>query len=212
MAAAKVLLVNDDEAVAITMAEVLEQSGFRVTCATNVVEALSRISSESYDALLTNLHVSSASDGLALVSALKRANPSAVTLLLSAFPQLEIKAQAILLQADEVLVRPTDAASPVDALTLRVAIGPTRNRGIESVGAILDRTTDTAIESWYALVQMDSLLMSAPMSCEHRCGHLPQLFHDLVVRLGSSTPICSKESLSAHAVLHGIKRRKAGYT
>jgi CheY-like chemotaxis protein len=45
-----VLLVNDDEAVRVAMAEVLEQSGFAVTCATNVVDALVRISSGPYDA------------------------------------------------------------------------------------------------------------------------------------------------------------------
>jgi len=92
------------------------------------------------------------------------------------------------------------------------ATGAVRSRQIESVGAILDRTTEAAIAEWYSLVQKESLLMSIPMSCEHRCGHLPHLFHDLVIRLGSSTPACSKESLSSHAVLHGIKRRKSGYT
>jgi hypothetical protein len=92
------------------------------------------------------------------------------------------------------------------------ATGPVRSRQIESVGAILDRTTEAAIADWYSLVQKESLLMSIPMSWESRCGHLPQLFHDLVVRLGSSTPVCSKEALSGYAVLHGIKRRKSGYT
>jgi ActR/RegA family two-component response regulator len=212
MAAAKVLLVNDDEAVRITLAEGLEQSGFAVSCATNLVEALTRISSESYDALLTNLHISRARDGLTLVSALRYANPSAVILLLSAFPQLEAAAQAILLQADEILVRPMDTPSLVDTITHRVAVGPVRNREVESVAAILERTTEAAIAEWYGLVLMDSLLMSVQMSCDHRCSHLPQLFHDLVVRLGSSTPICGKASLSAHAAVHGINRRKRGYT
>jgi hypothetical protein len=39
-----------------------------------------------------------------VVSAMRHVNPSAVTLLLSAFPQIEAAAQAILLQADEILV------------------------------------------------------------------------------------------------------------
>jgi ActR/RegA family two-component response regulator len=212
MSAAKVLLVHDDESVCKSLAEVLDQSGFAVTRPTNVVEALKRISSEPYDALLTDLHISRPREGLTLVSALKHANPSAVTLLLSAFPQLEPAAQAILLKADEILARPTDTASLVDVITHRVAIGPTRNREIKSVGAILDGTTEAAIEEWYGLVLMDSLLMSVPMTCEHRCGHLPQLFRDLVVRLGSSAPNCSKESLSGHAALHGVNRRKWGYT
>jgi ActR/RegA family two-component response regulator len=212
MSATKVLLVNDDEVVRIALAGALEQNGFAVTGATDLVEALKHIRSEPYDALLTDLHLSRARDGLTLVNALKYANPSAVTLLLSAFPQLETAAQAILLQADEILARPTDAASLVDVITHRVAVGPVRSRKIESVGAILDRTTEAAIEEWYGLVLTDCVLMSVPMTCEHRCGHLPQLFHDVVVRLGTSTPIRSNQLLSARAALHGISRCKLGYT
>ena len=210
MAATKVLLVNDDEAVRITLAEVLEQSGFAVTCATDVVEALKRISSESYDALLTDLHVSRAREGLTVVSALKNANPSAVTLLLSAFAQLEATVQAILLQADEVLARPMDTATLVDALTHRVRIGPARNRGIESVrnSGPGNRSRDRRV---VRLVQLESVLMSVPMSCEHRCGHLPQLFRDLVVRLALPRRTAAK-SRYRHAALHGINRRKLGYT
>jgi ActR/RegA family two-component response regulator len=68
-----------------------------------------------------------------LVNALRDANPSAVTLLLSAFPQLEAAAQAILLQTDEILARPMDTASLVDVLTHRVGIGPVRNREIDGI-------------------------------------------------------------------------------
>jgi ActR/RegA family two-component response regulator len=212
VAASKVLLVKDDEVAPTALADVLEQSGFAVTCAMNALEALEHISSEPYDALLTNFHISRAREGLMLVSALRHANPSAVILLLSAFPQLETAAQAILLQADEILARPTDPVSLIDALTHRIAIGPVRNHEIVSVGAILDRRTEAAIAEWYSRVQKESLLMSIPMSCEHRCGHLPQLFFDLVVRLRSSPPSCNKEAQSVHAALHGINRRKSGYT
>jgi ActR/RegA family two-component response regulator len=212
MSAGKVLLVNDDEVVGMALAKVLEQSGFAVSRATTLVEALKHVNFEPYDALLTNLHISGARDGLMLVNALRHANPSAVTLLLSAFPQLEAPAQAILLQVDEILARPTDTASLVDVLAHRLRIGPVRNREIESISTILDRATEAAIEEWYGLVLVDSVLMSVPMTCEHRCGHLPQLFDDLVVRLRSSTGICNKESLSAHAALHGINRYKSGYS
>jgi len=86
------------------------------------MEALERICSEPYDALLTNLHLSRARDGLLIVNELRRVNPSAVILLLSAFPQLETAAQAILLRADEIVARPTDTASLIDVLTNRIAI------------------------------------------------------------------------------------------
>jgi CheY-like chemotaxis protein len=208
----RVLLVDDDEVLRTTLTGVLEQSGFAVTSAPNVVEALKRITSEPYDALLSDLHMPGAGDGLTVVSAMRHANPSAVTLLLSAFPEMEAAAQAILLQADEILVKPMALDSLVDVLKQRIATGPVRNREIESVGAILDRTTEVAIAQWYERVEVNKLLMSIPMSCELRCAHLPQVFRDLVLRLGSSKPFGSDDSLSSAAALHGVNRHRMGYT
>ena len=114
MLANRLLLVDDDEVVRMTLTGALEQSGFTVTCASNVVEALKRITSEPYDALLSDLHMPGAGDGLTVVSAMRHANPSAVTLLLSAFPHMEAAAQAVLSQADEILVKPLDVTSLVN--------------------------------------------------------------------------------------------------
>jgi CheY-like chemotaxis protein len=195
-----------------TVTELLEQGGFVVTCASNVMEALKRITSESYDVLLSDLHMPGAGDGLTVVSAMRHANPSAVTLLLSAFPHMEAAAQAILVQADEVLVKPMDVTSLVHVIKQRIAVGPVRNREVLSVGEILDRSTEPAIAEWYQCVEKNRLLMSVPMTCELRCGHLPQVFHDLVLRLGSSEPIGSAALLTPSAALHGLSRHRLGYT
>ncbi len=212
MLANRLLLVDDDEVVRMTLTGALEQSGFTVTCAANVVEALKRITSEPYDALLSDLHMPGAGDGLTVVSAMRHANPSAVTLLLSAFPHMEAAAQALLLQADEVLVKPMDVASLARVIKERIAVGPVRNREIASVGEILDRSVEPAIAEWYERVERNSLLMSVPMNCELRCGHLPQVFHDLVLRLASSEPIGSGGLISPSAALHGLSRHRLGYT
>jgi DNA-binding response OmpR family regulator len=212
MLANRVLLVDDDEIVRTAVAGVLEQSGFEVTCATNVVEALKRISSEPYDALVSDLHMPGAGDGLTVVSAMRHANPTAVTLLLSAFPEMEAAVKAILLQADEILVKPMGLAALADVIKQRIAIGPARNREVESVGAILERTTETTIAEWFRLVELDSELMSVSMSRDNRCRHLRQLFRDIVVRLGSSRLIGSKEVASPAAAAHGLNRRFTGYT
>jgi DNA-binding response OmpR family regulator len=212
MLANRVLLVDDDEIVRTAVAGVLEQSGFEVTCATNVVEALKRISSEPYDALVSDLHMPGAGDGLTVVSAMRHANPTAVTLLLSAFPEMEAAVKAILLQADEILVKPMGLAALADVIKQRIAIGPARNREVESVGAILDRTTETTIAEWFRLVELDSELMSVSMSRDNRCRHLRRLFRDIVVRLGSSRLIGGKEVVSPAAAAHGLNRRFMGYT
>src|ERR1700733_4993510 len=185
MADTRVLLVDDDEIVRLSLSFVLEQSGFAVTSAHNVPEALKYISSESFDVLLTDLHMPGAGDGLTVVSAMRHANPMAVTLLLSAFPEMTAAAQAIMHQADEILVKPMNLLSLVQIIRQRVANGPQRQREIETVAAILERPTEAAIQEWYSRVEAEPTLMSIPMSRQERCAHLPVFFHKLVARLRS---------------------------
>jgi YesN/AraC family two-component response regulator len=154
----------------------------------------------------------SAGDGLTVVSAMRHANPSAVTLLLSAFAHMKAAAEAILLQTDEILVKPMDIAALVDVIQHRVAVGPVRHRVVESVASILARTTQASIEEWYRLVQTNRLVMSVPMSRALRCRHLSQLFRDLVSRLHSSEPIGTTQLVSPAADLHGLDRRRQGYS
>jgi CheY-like chemotaxis protein len=212
MADTRLLLVDDDEVVRVSLSFVLEQSGFTVTSAANVPEALKYISSESYDVLLSDLHMPGAGDGLTVVSAMRHANPMAVTLLLSAFPEMDAAAQAILHQADEILVKPMEVTSLIQVIHQRVASGPQRRREIVSVATILERTTGGMIQEWFERVQAEEKLMSIPLSFEQRCSHLPILFSDLVHRLRSRKPIGTKEPISDGAARHGVNRFSQGYT
>jgi CheY-like chemotaxis protein len=213
MANIRVLLVDDDEVLRTSLTCVLEQSGFTITPAANVADALKLISGpETYDVLLSDLHMPGAGDGLTVVSAMRHANPQAVTLLLSAFPEMNAATQAILRQTDEILVKPMDVTSLVQIIRQRVASGPLRTREIETVAEILERTIDSTIQEWYERIQTDQTLMSIRMSRELRCGHLPLIFRDLISRLGSSKPIGSKELKSTSAAKHGVDRFRQGYT
>src|ERR1700689_5079726 len=109
----------------------MEYEGFEVTSAGNVPDALKLISANVYDVLLSDLHMPGAGDGLTVVSAMRHANPKAVTLLLSAFPEMTAAAAAILQQADEILVKPIDLSSLVQIIRQRLASGPQRKREIE---------------------------------------------------------------------------------
>jgi YesN/AraC family two-component response regulator len=212
MALIKILLVDDDEMVRLTLCDVLEQSGFAVTTAANVPEALKYISSQSFEVLLSDLHMPGAGDGLTVVSAMRHANPKAVTILLSAFPEMDAAAQAILLQADEILVKPMNVEALVTAIKQRLASGSPGMRVVETVAAILERSAESCIGDWFQRIETDEKVMSVSMSYEERCGHLPQVFRDLVSRLLSSKPIGSKELVSDAAAEHGLKRRRQGYT
>lgn len=89
---------------------------------------------------------------------------------------------------------------------------PPTNREVETVAAILERASCAAIQEWYKLIQTDELLMSVSMSRELRCGHLPQVFRDLVARLLSSRRIGTNGQPSAAASSHGLSRRRQGYS
>jgi CheY-like chemotaxis protein len=213
MSEIKVLVVDDDEIVRATLSGALEQFGYGVTAAANVLDALKYISGpERYDVLLSDLHMPGAGDGLIVVSAMRHANPAAVTLLLSAFPEMTAAAEAILRQADEILVKPMDLVSLIEIIRQRMARGPQPKHEIETVATILERNMEGTIQNWHERVQKEDSLMGIPMSREQRCGHLPDFFREMICRLRAQKPIGTKEPASSSAEEHGAERFNQGYT
>jgi CheY-like chemotaxis protein len=210
--APKVLLVDDDEVTLLTLSTMLGHNGFDITTASNVPDALKLISSGTYDMLLSDLHMPGAGDGLTVVSAMRHSNPEAVTMLLTSFPEMNAAAHAILLQTDEILVKSMDMAALIEAIKKRLSSGRNDARLVEDVATILERTKEDIIEDWFALVQCESSLTQVPLSHEIRCGHLPQIFSDIILRLRSHRALGSKELASPAAARHGADRREQGYT
>jgi ActR/RegA family two-component response regulator len=212
MARATVLVVDDNEIVLSSLCKILENHGFEVTGAGDVTTALKNISRAKFDVLLTDLHMPGAGDGLTVVSAMRHSNPDSVTLLLSAFPEMSAAANAILMQTDEILVKPMRVDELLEAITERLAKGPLHRRKVESLAVILTRTAEESIQNWYAEVEKEDALTAVPLSREQRCKHLPQLFVDLARRLLSFKPLGTKELKSESASHHGLERRQQGYT
>jgi DNA-binding response OmpR family regulator len=208
-----ILVVDDDEPMRCFYADIFTKRGFSVTVAASVSEALKYISAEPFDVLLSDLHMPGAGDGLTVVSAMRHANPQSVTLLLSAFPQMEEATKAILLQADEILVKPMDTNELLDVIARRLESGPrSARRAIVSVATILDRTTDDTIRRWLERVHLNQNVMKVALSDETRSNHLPTVFADLVHCLRSSQPIGVTTIVSHSAEKHGLLRHKQGYT
>jgi YesN/AraC family two-component response regulator len=208
----RILIVDDDDLILLSLKDVMNYEGFEVTAAANVPDALKLITSNIYDVLLSDLHMPNAGDGLTVVSAMRHANPRAVTILLTSFPEMDAASQAILLQTDQILVKPMDVPSLISAIKERLAIGAPATRVVESVATILERTSESTIQDWFAHVQNDEAVMSVPMTFNQRTSHLPQLFLDLVHRLRSFKSFGSKELVSPAAAQHGLDRRKQGYS
>jgi CheY-like chemotaxis protein len=213
MTATRILLVDDDEVMLHILQNLLEHEGFNVTAVGSVSQALKLISSHQYDVLLSDLHMPAAGDGLTVISAMRHVNPQCIAMLLTSFPEMDVAAQAILRQADEILVKQTEFAGLIASVKRRLADGaaPPPPK-IESVATILDREAAGCIEDWFNEVERDKKLTLVPLSREERCGHLPRVFCDLVARLHAGLPIGAAGPLSAAASDHGLARRRQGYS
>jgi CheY-like chemotaxis protein len=208
----RILLVDDDDVVRLTLSEVLGKEGFVVTTAADVPEALKLITSNVYDVLLSDLHMPGAGDGLTVVSAMRHANPKAVTMILSAFPEMDVALRAIMRQADQILVKPMDVKMLVEAIHERLATGAPATRVVETVATILERTTESTIRDWFEHIQKDKKLTAVSLTYEQRTSYLHAVLGDLVRRLRSTESIGTHELVSASAAEHGLNRRKQGYS
>jgi YesN/AraC family two-component response regulator len=177
-----------------------------------VPAALKLISAGSYDVLLSDLHMPGRGDGLTVVSAMRHANPNAVTMLFSAFPEMDAAAQAILLQTDQILVKPMNIPALIEAIEQRLAAGAPPSRVIESVATILEYSIPSTVDAWFERVEKEKKLTVIAMGREQRVGHLPKVLLDLVNRLRSFKSLGSHELISVAAQQHGRLRRQQGYS
>lgn len=211
----KVLLVDDDNAVRNMMTVTLERKGFEVVAASNVPEALRLIATETFDALITDLHMPNAGDGFTVISAMRRSQPDAVTLLVSGYPDVQTAMTAILLEADEIIVKPFEVGKLRDLLREKMlSRKPAARIEKERVAAILQRCMLGVVDDWLARVKQSRELNHLPLSNEERTGHLPKLVEDLIVRLRkpSATTKDSDAIFSTAAVAHGKLRYLQGYS
>ena len=208
----RLLLVDDDESLREMLVLLLEDGGFEVQAAANVNEALKLIATETFDGVVTDLHMPYAGDGLTVTSAMRNSNPKAVTMIFSAYPEMKRATTAILHQADEILVKPVGVVNLVARIRERLEIGPTPVPAIESIATILQQETQATINDWLARVDREPRLLAVRMDDKTRSAHLSQLFRDLVSRLCNPLPLGSKLQGSPASAEYGLLRRKQGYT
>lgn len=108
---ARLLFVDDEESLRQTMPRILALHGYEVTVAGTVAEALAAIQQQPFDVLLADLNVGQPGDGFTIVSAMRRTQPSAVTLILTGYPAFDTALEAIRKQVDGYVVKPADIAN-----------------------------------------------------------------------------------------------------
>jgi DNA-binding response OmpR family regulator len=100
----RILLVDDEVAVLLTLKAVLEISGFEVDTAASAKEGRSKLHTHEYQMVITDMRMESEAPGLEVIEAARAASYRPAVALLTAFPAAEEDWQEM--GADKMLVKP----------------------------------------------------------------------------------------------------------
>jgi len=206
----RVLFVDDEPNIRLTLGMYLEDQGFEVTPAATVPEALKLISERKFDVLIADLNVGQAGDGFTVVSAMRRTQPRTITFILTGYPAFETALEAIRLQVDDYITKPTDTETLAGKIRAKLA-EPKHEHHIESkrLTEIVAAKIPAITEAWLEESRADPMLGAIRISDEARTDHIPRVL-DVAFRISRGEEIQEMELSAARD--HGIIRRKQGFT
>jgi DNA-binding response OmpR family regulator len=104
----RILLVDDDLAILLTLKAVLEIHGFEVETAASAKEAKLKLRTKTYHMVITDMRMENETSGREVVSAARKASYNPAVALLTAFPVDDSDGPGQ--GADEVLVKPMNTS------------------------------------------------------------------------------------------------------
>ena len=123
----RILFVDDEPSIRLTLPSVLEENGYEVSTVASVAEALSAIKSSRFDVLLSDLNISEEGDGFRVVTAMRHRQPKCVTVILTGYPAFESAIEGIRQQVDDYLVKPADVDAILQTLERKLKEKPEKN-------------------------------------------------------------------------------------
>jgi DNA-binding response OmpR family regulator len=122
----RILLVDDDVAVLLTLKAVLEMDHFEVHTATSAAEAMERLHSDSYHLVITDAHMETADAGFQIIAEARKQPYNPATAVLTAHPHQggsgqgvqsllvqPLGTETLLRQIEALLVRHEDEKRPL---------------------------------------------------------------------------------------------------
>jgi len=206
----RLLFVDDEPSIRLTLSMYLEDQGFSVAAAATVPEALGLITQENFDVLIADLNVGQAGDGFTVVSAMRRTQPRAVTFILTGYPAFETALEAIRLQVDDYITKPTDTETLAAKIRAKLA-EPKREHYVnrKRLSQVVEENIPEITESWLDAVRADPMLGAINIGDEARTDHIPRVL-EVTLRISNGDKIGDFDTHAARD--HGIMRRKQGYT
>jgi ActR/RegA family two-component response regulator len=178
----RLLFVDDEASIRIMLSAILTKHGFEVSVAATVAEALQKITSQQFDILLSDLNIGNPGDGLTVVSAMRRTQPEAVTMILTGYPAFETALEAIRQQVDDYIVKPADIPALVSTIENKLT-APPRQRQLpppKRVAMLLQEHIRRVEDLWIASVEKDDALSRLPSDKDQRLQHVKGILEEVI--------------------------------
>ncbi|MGZ4812954.1 MAG: response regulator [Terriglobales bacterium] len=213
MAAIRLLFVDDEPALRLTLPVILTAHNFEVHSAASVAEALQLINSNTFDVLVADLNIGEPGDGFTVVSAMRRTQPGCVNLILTGYPAFESALEAIRSQVDDYLVKPCDAETLVSAIEQRLNNPQPHHRiHAKRLGAFIRDSLDAILARTLNFMKSHRKLGSLPLTDEQRIDNLREVLLSIVRTLENESATGLSDAARALAAAHGCTRLAQGYT
>ena len=140
MALANILIVEDNEAIRLGIADALEYAGYGVCESADGEDGLERACSGAIDLVLLDILMPKM-DGFTMLSELRKAKPALPVIMLTARGEQEDKVKGLRLGADDYVVKPfgpDELLARVEAVLRRSAERPVERTTMEIAGRTID--------------------------------------------------------------------------
>jgi ActR/RegA family two-component response regulator len=209
----KLLFVDDENSIRVTLAEILRHEGFDVSVCASVPEAIEAINNNKFDVLISDLNVGEPGDGFTVVSAMRRVQPNVITFILTGYPDFESALKAIRNQVDDYITKPADVRSMIQAIRKHLNNPKPAHVpiSVKRVSQVLLENRKKIIDEWYGLVLKEKDLAAIKLSRTDRVDHLPALLEGLCERIENHPETPAEGTLKSSAE-HGGMRFQQGYS
>jgi ActR/RegA family two-component response regulator len=207
----KLLFLDDEENIRLMLGMYLRQQGFDVTAVGTVPDALKLITQEQFEVLIADLNVGHPGDGFTVVSAMRRTQPRAITFILTGYPAFETALEAIRLQVDDYITKPTDTDALVRKIHDMLATPTTRHHHIQTrrLSEIISENLPDLSDEWLEAAKSDPELGAIKLSDPDRVDHVPRVLR-VMLKVSRGQQISDDDRTAARD--HGVTRRKQGFT
>jgi len=189
----------------------LTAEGFDCTVVASVPEAISEISRQPFDILLSDLNIGDPGDGFIVVGAMRRMQPRARTYILTGFPDFATALEAIRRQVDDYFIKPADIPTMVKTLRAKRETSRVYNPAGKRASTLIRENAEEIVEKWAKETERDPDLRHQQLSRKSRINHLPGLLRQLASRLDKTRGLNDKQDMES-AWAHGKARRRQGYS